>query len=224
MSNTDNGFPVVVLISGGGTNLQAIIDNSLSGKLPVTIKAVISNRPDAYGLQRAGKANIPTAVLEHKDFADREAFDQALAQLIDNYNPRLVILAGFMRILSPEFVSHYAGRLLNIHPSLLPRHRGLHTHARVLEANEKEHGASVQFVTPELDAGPVILQARVPVLGDDTEEILASRVLEQEHRIYPQAVHWFAQGRVRLDDDQIFFDNAPLAVPLMMNDIRDALY
>lgn len=224
MPNTDNGFPVVVLISGSGSNLQAFIDNAQAGKLPVSIRAVISNRPDAYGLERARKANIPVAVLDHNDFPDRESFDQALAELIDSYAPRLVILAGFMRILSPDFVTHYTGHMLNIHPSLLPEYRGLHTHARVLAANEKEHGASVQFVTPELDAGPVIIQARVPVSDDDTEETLAQRVLEQEHRIYSQAVHWFAEGRIRLEDHQVVFDNTALTKPLLINDMPDALY
>jgi phosphoribosylglycinamide formyltransferase-1 len=207
-------LPVVVLISGGGTNLQAIID-AAQDDLPVDIRAVISNQPDAYGLQRAQKAGIPTATLDHRTFNSRESFDQALAALIDKYQPGLVLLAGFMRILTPEFVRHYQGRMLNIHPSLLPRFQGLHTHQRALDASEEEHGASIHFVTEELDGGPVILQARVPVLPDDNADSLAARVLEKEHQIYPLAVRWFAEGRLSLDDaGQVLLDNKPLSAPV----------
>lgn len=201
-------LPVAVLISGRGSNLQSIID-AAHGDLPVEIRAVISNRPDAYGLERARRAGIPTRVLDHKAFADRAAFDAALRELIDSYRPGLVVLAGFMRILSPAFVEHYRGRLMNIHPSLLPEFRGLNTHERALAAGVTEHGASVQFVTTELDAGPVIIQARVPVLPDDTPDSLAARVLEQEHRIYPQAIRWFAEGRLRLQDNEVLLDGRP---------------
>lgn len=212
-------IPVVVLISGGGTNLQAMID-AAQGGLPVDICAVISNRPAAYGLQRAKKADIPTAVLDHREFDSREAFDQALAALIDEYNPGLVLLAGFMRILTPEFVRRYHGRLFNIHPSLLPRFQGLNTHQRALDASEKEHGASIHFVTEELDGGPVILQARVPVLPGDDAESLAARVLEKEHIIYPLAVRWFAEGRLGLNDaGQVLFDNKVLDAPLQLEQI-----
>ena len=190
-------LPLVVLISGSGSNLQAIIDAASNG-LPVDIRAVISNRPGVYGLQRAEQAGITTRVLDHKDFTAREDYDAALLSLIDNYQPELVVLAGFMRILTPDFVRHYAGRLFNIHPSLLPKFRGLHTHQRALDAGEKTHGASVHFVTEELDGGPLIVQARVAVLPDDDAERLAARVLEREHQIYPLAIDWFATGRLAL--------------------------
>lgn len=191
----ENKLPIVVLISGGGSNLQSIID-AAADDLPVEIRAVISNRPDAYGLTRAREAGIDTAVLKHANFADRESYDQALQELIDSYSPELVVLAGFMRILSDDFVRHYEGRMLNIHPSLLPKYRGLHTHARALEAGDKVAGCTVHYVTAELDAGPIIMQARVPVLDDDTPETLAARVLEQEHKIYPQAIRQFAEQKL----------------------------
>lgn len=202
-------LPVVVLISGSGSNLQAII-NAAQDNLPVDIRAVISNRADAFGLERAERAGIPARVLSHQAFTDREAYDEALMALIDSYQPQLVVLAGFMRILSASFVRHYEGRMLNIHPSLLPRHRGLHTHQRAIESGDKEHGTTVHFVVPELDAGPIVLQAKVAVQSDDTEERLAQRVLEQEHRIYPQAIRWFAEGRLRLIDGIAHLDGAPL--------------
>ena len=201
---------IVVLISGSGSNLQAIIDAGLD----VDIRAVISNRPDVRGLERAEKAGIATAVLDHKAYEDRESFDKALAELIDQYEPDLVVLAGFMRILTPGFVRHYLGRMLNIHPSLLPKYQGLHTHRRALEANDSEHGASIHFVTEELDGGPVIVQASVPVEQGDDESTLAARVLIQEHQIYPAAIAWFAQGRLRLQDSNVVFDNKPLNNPL----------
>lgn len=190
---------VVVLISGSGSNLQALID-SLQADSPAQISAVISNRADAYGLQRAAKAGIATQVLDHKAFTDREAFDAALIDAIDAYQADLVILAGFMRILTPGFVTHYTGRLLNIHPSLLPKYKGLHTHQRALEAGDTEHGCSVHFVTEELDGGPLVVQAVVPVMADDTPETLAERVHAAEHQIYPLAMHWFAQGRLQLNE------------------------
>ena len=190
---------VVVLISGSGSNLQALID-SLQADSPAQISAVISNRADAYGLQRAAKAGIATQVLDHKAFTDREAFDAALIDAIDAYQADLVILAGFMRILTPGFVTHYTGRLLNIHPSLLPKYKGLHTHQRALEAGDAEHGCSVHFVTEELDGGPLVVQAVVPVMADDTPETLAERVHAAEHQIYPLAMHWFAQGRLQLNE------------------------
>lgn len=204
-------LPIVVLLSGSGSNLQAIID-AAQGDPPVEIRAVISNRADAYGLERARSAGIPARVLSHQEYADRESYDEALMALIDSYQPQLVVLAGFMRILSANFVRHYEGRMLNIHPSLLPRHRGLHTHQRAIEAGDKEHGATVHFVVPELDAGPIVLQARVAVESDDTEERLAQRVLQQEHRIYPQAIRWFAEGRLRLIDGIAHFDGNPIVI------------
>lgn len=196
----DRALPVVVLISGSGSNLQALIDQQRAG-LPIRIAAVVSNEPQAYGLVRARAAGIPTRVLSHRGFSTRAAYDRALSRLIDEFAPRLVLLAGFMRILTPRFVAHYHGRLLNIHPSLLPEFRGLHTHRRALEAGVRLHGASVHFVTDELDGGPVVLQARVPVLPGDEPETLASRVLCKEHIIYPLAVRWLAEGRLVLGED-----------------------
>ncbi|MGP0170756.1 phosphoribosylglycinamide formyltransferase [Pseudomonas sp. NCHU5208] len=201
---------VVVLISGSGSNLQALIDSSTEDDNPARIGAVISNRTDAYGLQRAQQAGIATTVLDHKQYEGREAFDAALIEVIDAHQPDLVVLAGFMRILTPGFVRHYSGRLLNIHPSLLPRHKGLHTHQRALEAGDAEHGCSVHFVTEELDGGPLVVQAVLPILADDTPERLASRVHQQEHRIYPLAVRWFAEGRLRLGAQGAMLDGQPL--------------
>ncbi|MDB1110499.1 phosphoribosylglycinamide formyltransferase [Pseudomonas extremaustralis] len=196
---------VVVLLSGTGSNLQALIDS------PVRIAAVISNRSDAYGLQRARDAGIETRSLDHKAFEGREAFDSALVELIDAFNPQLVVLAGFMRILSADFVRHYEGRLLNIHPSLLPKYKGMHTHQRALDAGDREHGCSVHFVTEELDGGPLVVQAVVPVESDDSAQTLAQRVHTQEHRIYPLAVRWFAEGRLILGDQGALLDGQLLA-------------
>lgn len=190
---------IVILISGRGSNMEALIAARDAGLLPVNIAAVISNRPDAAGLATAAQAGIATCHLDHKAFAGREAFDAALAARIDDFSPDLVVLAGFMRILGEGFVRHYEGRLMNIHPSLLPSFPGLHTHQRALEEGVRIHGCTVHFVTPTLDHGPVIIQAAVPVLDSDSESSLAARVLRQEHRIYPQAVRWFAEGRLRLD-------------------------
>ena len=201
---------VVVLISGSGSNLQALIDSVAHDGNPARIAAVISNRADAYGLQRAKQAGIATELLDHKQFDGREAFDAALIQAIDAHQPDLVVLAGFMRILTPGFVQHYAGRLLNIHPSLLPKYKGLHTHQRALEAGDGEHGCSVHFVTEELDGGPLVVQAVLPVMADDTAESLANRVHQQEHKIYPLAVRWFAEGRLRLGAQGAMLDGEPL--------------
>ncbi|MCL7462336.1 phosphoribosylglycinamide formyltransferase [Pseudomonas sp. NW5] len=201
---------VVVLISGSGSNLQALIDALADGSIPAQIGAVISNRADAYGLTRAQNAGIPTAVLDHKAFEGREAFDAALIEAIDAQQPDLVVLAGFMRILTPGFVRHYAGRLLNIHPSLLPLYKGLHTHQRALEAGDREHGCSVHFVTEELDGGPLVVQAVVPVLPNDQVDSLAARVHVAEHHIYPLAVRWFAEGRLRLGAQGAELDGQPL--------------
>ena len=206
---------VVVLISGSGSNLQALIDDvqadaDSSKSSPARIAAVISNRADAYGLQRAQQAGITTQVLDHKQFDGREAFDAALVEAIDAFNPQLVVLAGFMRILSPAFVRHYAGRLLNIHPSLLPKYKGLHTHQRALDAGDHEHGCSVHFVTEELDGGPLVVQAVIAVQSDDSPTSLAQRVHQQEHRIYPLAVRWFAEGRLRLAAQGALLDGQAL--------------
>ncbi|MDH1011674.1 phosphoribosylglycinamide formyltransferase [Pseudomonas nicosulfuronedens] len=197
---------VVVLISGSGSNLQALIDSLAGADTPAVIRAVISNRADAYGLERARQAGIETRFLDHKSYADRESFDAALIQAIDGFNADLVLLAGFMRILSADFVRHYQGRLLNIHPSLLPKYKGLHTHQRALEAGDAEHGCSVHFVTEELDGGPLVVQAAIPVESDDTPETLAQRVHVQEHVIYPLAMRWFAEGRVRLGEQGATLD------------------
>ena len=201
---------IVVLISGNGSNLQAIIDAIAAQQIAAEVVAVISNKADAYGLQRARTANIPTRVLNDADYNDREKYDQALMACIDGFEPDLIVLAGFMRILSDGFVQHYLGRLLNIHPSLLPRHKGLHTHRRVLEAGDQEHGATVHFVTPELDSGPIILQGKTLVQASDTEQQLARRVHEIEHRIYPQAVKWFAERRLSLVEHTVLFDQRPI--------------
>ncbi len=201
---------VVVLISGSGSNLQALIDQRASGDLPIEIAAVISNRPEVQGLVRAAKAGIPTLVLDHKGYASREAFDSALMNAIDAYTPGLVVLAGFMRILTPEFTQHYLGRMLNIHPSLLPKFQGLHTHQRAIEAGESHHGVTVHFVTAELDGGPAVVQAQVPILAGDDAGLLAKRVQRQEHVIYPLAVKWFAQGKLEMRDGKSWLDNQAL--------------
>lgn len=193
----------VVLISGRGSNLTALLAAADAGQLGARIVGVISNRPGALGLQNAAARGIATRVVDHRQFAERTQFDAALAEAIDVFNPQLVILAGFMRILGETFVRHYQGRLLNIHPSLLPAYPGLDTHRRALADGVRIHGCTVHFVTPALDHGPVIIQAAVPVLDDDDEATLAARVLAQEHRIYPQAVRWFAEGRLQLHDGRV---------------------
>jgi len=197
---------IVILISGRGSNMEALIAARAAGNLPVNIAAVISNRSAAQGLETAARAGIATHFVDHQAFAGREAFDAALAECIDGFAPDLVVLAGFMRILSEGFVRHYAGRLINIHPSLLPSFPGLHTHQRALDAGVRIHGCTVHFVTPALDHGPVIIQAAVPVLDSDDEATLAARILAQEHRIYPQAVRWFVEGRMRLEDGRVRLD------------------
>ncbi|MCQ4443781.1 phosphoribosylglycinamide formyltransferase [Enterobacter cloacae] len=201
---------IVVLISGNGSNLQAIIDACKQKKINGTIRAVFSNKADAFGLERAREASIPAHALEASLFAGREAFDRELVQEIDAYAPDVVVLAGYMRILSPAFVDHYAGRLLNIHPSLLPKYPGLHTHRQVLENGDEEHGTSVHFVTDELDGGPVILQAKVPVFDGDDEEDVTERVQVQEHAIYPLVVSWFVDGRLEMRDGAAWLDGVKL--------------
>ena len=201
---------IVVLISGSGTNLQALIDACESVEFPGQVVGVISNKEDAYGLERASNADIPTTALSHKVFPSREDYDHALMKAIDAYNPDVVVLAGFMRILTPDFVQHFSGKLLNIHPSLLPKYQGLNTHQRAIDAGDKEHGVSVHFVTEELDGGPVILQAKVPVFEQDTADDLAMRVHEQEHRIYPLVVKWFCENRLKMDEDKAILDGTAL--------------
>jgi len=207
---------VVVLVSGRGSNLKAIVAQADAGALPVRIEAVVSDRADAGALDWARGRGIPAVVLSPRDFADREAYGRALGDLVEGFAPQLVVLAGFMRILSDEFVLRFSGRMLNIHPSLLPRYPGLHTHRRALEAGDPQHGASVHFVTPELDGGPVVLQARVPVLPGDDEDTLAARVLREEHVIYPRCVGWFAAGRLALRDGAVWLDGRPLDAPVML--------
>ena len=207
-------LPIVVLISGNGTNLQAIIDAVKHGELPAEIRAVISNSPQAFGLERARRAGIPVEVVDHTRYPDRDGFDAALQTAIDRYRPALVVLAGFMRILTPAFVRHYHGRILNIHPSLLPAFRGLDTHRRALAAGVKEHGMSIHFVTDELDGGPVIFRKVVPILPGDDAAKLAARVQEEEHRFYPRVIGWLAEGRLDLHNNRIMFDGSPLTAPL----------
>lgn len=199
---------IVVLISGNGSNLQALMDRC--DKQHCQFTGVVSNKADAYGLQRATAAGVPVQVVNHREYADRESFDRELIRVIDALQADLVVLAGFMRILSPLFVQHYQGRLLNIHPSLLPVYKGTHTHQRVLDAGDAEHGASVHFVTEELDGGPVIRQAVIRVNPDDDAESLAARVAIEEHKIYPEVVNWFAAGRLRMREGQAWLDEQRL--------------
>lgn len=197
---------IVVLISGSGTNLQAIIDAAASGDLPVIVRAVVSNRADAYGLKRAAEAGIPTEIISHRDFDNQRRFCLALQKCIDGYQPDLVVLAGFMRILHPNFVAHFKNRLINIHPSLLPRYPGLHTHQRVLEHGDREHGATVHYVTEELDAGPVIVQGSITVAPSDTPETLQQKVHEVEYRILPKAIGWIAEKKLSIDGGRVLLD------------------
>lgn len=208
--NTSKKMKVVVLVSGGGSNLQALIDGQQDGSLPIDIAAVISNRPDVKGLDRARDAGICAKLLDHKNFDSRDNFDAALMDTIDSFDAELIVLAGFMRILTPEFTEHYLGRMLNIHPSLLPKYQGLHTHQRALDAGDSEHGVSVHFVTAELDGGPIAVQAKVAVLPSDDATTLASRVQVQEHVIYPLAVKWFAEGRLTMSASAALLDQKAL--------------
>lgn len=194
---------IVILISGRGSNMLALLDAVASGELPVRVAGVIANRPQAEGIQLAAARGIPTAIVDHRQFADRDAFDMALADRIDAFAPDLVVLAGFMRILTDVFVARFTGRLINIHPSLLPAYPGLHTHQRALEDGVRVHGCTVHFVTPALDHGPIIIQAAVPVLDGDDEATLAQRVLAEEHRVYTLAVHWFIEGRLTIRDGRV---------------------
>ena len=194
---------IVILISGRGSNMEAIVRAQQAEAWPARIAAVISNKPDAKGLEFARANRIPTAVVPNKEFPTREAFDAALQATIDRFEPDLVVLAGFMRILTAPFVEHYAGRMLNIHPSLLPLFPGLHTHRQALDAGVEEHGATVHFVTAELDHGPAVIQARIPVLPGDTEDSLAERLLAEEHVIYPQAVRLFIEDRLSIEGGEV---------------------
>ena len=206
---------IVILISGRGTNLQSIINAVKEGSIKARISAVISNRPDAKGLERARVENIDAVVIDQNEYDDRITYDRALIAKIDEYAPDLIVLAGFMRILSAEFIQYFDNMILNIHPSLLPEFKGLHTHRRALEAGKQVHGASVHFVSNELDSGPVVIQAVIPVLSGDTEETLAERVLQQEHIIYPQAISWFVEGRLKVNDNTILLDGNALNEPVL---------
>ena len=210
-------LPIAVLISGKGSNLQAMLDAIDAGRLHASVRLVASSRAEAEGLDRASRRDIPTAVVAAADHPDRESYDEALRRHIDASGAQLVVLAGFMRILTPAFVRHYAGRMLNVHPSLLPAYRGLHTHARVLEACDAEHGTSVHFVTEELDGGPVVAQARIPVRPGDGVEELTARVQAREHVLYPRVVQWFAEGRLRLDHGRPRLDGRPLEAPEILD-------
>lgn len=201
---------IVVLISGSGSNLHSLIE-ATKQDLQAQIVAVISNQPDAYGLVRAQQAEIPALSLSAKSFASREEYDDALMALIDEYQPDLVVLAGFMRILTADLVKHYAGKMLNIHPSLLPKYPGLHTHRKAIENGDIEHGTSVHFVTEELDGGPVILQAKVPILANDTEDEIIERVKAQEHIIYPIVVQWFISERLVMNNNHAYLDGVCLS-------------
>ncbi len=213
-------FPIAILISGRGSNMVAIAREALAGRLPVTVAAVLSDQPDAVGLQRAQELGLTYEVVASTPGQPRAEYDRQLARVLARYQPRLVVLAGFMRILGPALVREFAGRLLNIHPSLLPGYRGLHTHRRVLAHGQREHGCSVHFVTEELDGGPVILQAKVPVLPGDSEQTLSARVQAQEHRIYPMVIDWYASGRLQWRDNQAWLDAKPLLAPMLLDELE----
>ena len=210
-------LPIVILISGRGSNMQAIAQRAIAGTLPVRIGAVISDKSDAPGLGIAAALGLKTCVLSPREYPNRESYDLALAELVASFDPELIALAGFMRILTPNFIDRFTGRILNIHPSLLPKYRGLHTHRRVLEAKDCEHGVSVHFVTLELDGGPVIMQSCIDVTASDTEASLSARVQRQEHSIYAQAIDWFARGRLILRDGRAHLDGQPMSTPVLID-------
>jgi len=214
--NRNSTGKIVLLISGNGSNLQAFIDRQNSPDLNGQVVAVISNVANAYGLIRAKNANIPAITIEHTQFASRENFDSALISKIDEYQPDLIVLAGFMRILTANFVAHYRQRLLNIHPSLLPKYPGLHTHKRAIENNDQYHGASVHFVTEELDGGPIIAQSQVAIKNGETERNLKIKVQQLEHQLYPAAANLLLTDRIKLVEDVVHMDNAPLEKPVRM--------
>lgn len=209
-------LPVAVLVSGYGSNLQALLDATASGRLQAEFRAVISDRADAHGLERARRAGVRAESLRPEDFPDRHAWNEALDTLLRDSGARLVVLAGFMRVLGPGLVQAWRGRMLNVHPSLLPLHRGLNTHRRALEAGDRMHGASIHFVTEELDGGPVILQARIPILPGDDEARLARRVQDREHQVYPQVVDWVAAGRLAWCDGGPWLDGRRLVEPVVV--------
>jgi phosphoribosylglycinamide formyltransferase-1 len=202
---------IVVLVSGNGSNLQSIIDQIALGKINGQVSAVIANKESAFGLTRAKRADIPAVFIDHKSFESREAYDQQMMQTVDQYQPDLIVLAGFMRILTTEFVEHYHGRMLNIHPSLLPKYKGLNTHQRAIDSQDSEHGASVHFVTPELDGGPVVLQSKVPVFEQQEVNELAQRVQEQERQMYPLVINWFCSNRLKMVENKAMLDDEVLS-------------
>jgi phosphoribosylglycinamide formyltransferase 1 len=212
--------PIVILISGRGSNMRALIESSQSPDCSYAVAAVICDKPNAGGLEAAARFGIATRTLPAAKGMERSAYDAALALIIEEYSPSLVALAGFMRILSPQFVARFAGKILNIHPSLLPKYTGLHTHQRAIDAKDTEHGVTVHFVSEQLDDGPRILQARVPVLPGDTEAALAERVLTQEHVVYPLAVDWFCQGRLRWAAGKAWLDGKALEQPVQLEDLK----
>ena len=209
-------LPVVVLLSGSGTNFAAIAAAAGDGRLPIEIRAVVSDRPAAFGLERARALGIPAIAVPPREYPDRASHDRALIESIDAHHPALVVLAGYMRIFTPAFVEHYADRMLNIHPSLLPAYTGLNTHRRALEDGARWHGCTVHYVTEELDGGPLVAQAPVPVLPGDTEETLANRVHRAEHQLYPTVIDWVATGRLRSDRNIVTLDGRPVAEPVRL--------
>jgi len=219
MSSNHSNTPkkIAILISGNGSNLQAIIDHQKKHASLYQIALVVSNRPDAYGITRAKKSDIATLVVDHKNYETREEFDYSLQKSLDLAGIDLLVLAGFMRILTTEFTTHFAGKMLNIHPSLLPKYTGLHTHKRALEAGDKKHGLSIHFVTPELDGGPVILQAEVNIEPNDNEESLATKVHAQEHIAYPLVIEWFVEDKLVLQNNQAWLNQEPMSKPLLLN-------
>src|SRR5690554_200198 len=209
---------ILVLASGSGTNSQALLDSSRGRDFPGKIVALGCNQPKAFALARAAQANVETFVVNHKEFGSREEFDAALMAHILRYNPDLIVLAGFMRILTTDFVRAFRGKLVNIHPSLLPKYTGLNTHQRALDAGDATHGVSIHFVTEELDGGPVVAQAEMTITAEDTRETLAEKVQQKEHLLYPIVVRWFCEGRIQLGDDQVLFDGQAIETPMRLTD------
>jgi phosphoribosylglycinamide formyltransferase-1 len=218
--NKQHPEPIVLLISGRGSNMRALVERSRGAPRTYEVACVLSDQPAAAGLAVARDLGVPACAVAPGKSADRTSYERELAAAIDEYAPSLIVLAGFMRILSPQFVARYRGRILNIHPSLLPKFPGLHTHRRALEAHETEHGATVHFVTEQLDAGPAIIQARVAVRVDDDEDSLAARVQTQEHRIYPAAVRWYCEGRLRYAEGRAWLDGTALSGPLQYDEVE----
>jgi phosphoribosylglycinamide formyltransferase 1 len=210
METSSSKLPIIILISGNGSNLQAIIDAMNKGDLDVNIRAIISNNPNAYGLERAKRANIPSKVLSHKDYKDRASYDKALGQCMHSYEPQLVVLAGFMWILGGSLIDQFQNKIINIHPSLLPKYPGLKTHHQVFANNEQEHGCTIHFVSQHLDAGPVIAQASIPIYTTDDPESLSHKIQKIEHILYPNVLSWFAQSRIRLQNNHVILDDIVL--------------